>query len=91
VTNRGDFHYDLPAGESRPHLQEVYEGFGAKLPGPTQFLMDLSEIVKKFFLVLSLGAGAAIWGLVAFHQNRAGTRLLGCPAASSCDFRPYCA
>jgi type II secretory pathway component PulF len=26
-----------------PVFKDIYTGFGAKLPGPTQFLIDISE------------------------------------------------
>src|SRR6266545_3858942 len=32
-----------------PVFGEIYTGFGAKLPGPTQFLISLSNVVKKYF------------------------------------------
>ena len=31
-----------------PTFKDIYSGFGAQLPGPTLFLMDLSEIIKKY-------------------------------------------
>src|ERR1039457_256959 len=55
-----------------PTFKEAYSGFGAQLPGPTQFLMDLSEIVKKFFLVFIVGAGAAVWGWLYFIKTPPG-------------------
>src|SRR6266545_7291595 len=32
-----------------PVFAEIFSGFGAKLPAPTQFLIDLSNVVKKYF------------------------------------------
>jgi type IV pilus assembly protein PilC len=55
-----------------PTFKEVYSGFGAKLPGPTQFLMDLSDIIKKYVLVLIVGAGAAVWGWLHFIKTPPG-------------------
>src|SRR4249919_2400070 len=33
-----------------PTFKEVYSGFGAKLPGPTEFLIGISEIVQHYLL-----------------------------------------
>src|SRR5881628_1888488 len=35
-----------------PVFGDIYSGFGAKLPAPTQFLIDLSTIVKKYLVLL---------------------------------------
>ena len=34
-----------------PTFKEVYSGFGAQLPGPTQFMMNISDIAHKICLV----------------------------------------
>jgi len=44
-----------------PTFKEVYQGFGAKLPGPTEFMIGLSEIVQHYLLGLVILAGLAIW------------------------------
>src|SRR5271154_6931293 len=44
-----------------PTFKEVYSGFGAKLPGPTQIMMDISDVVRHDLLYLIFFAGAAIW------------------------------
>src|SRR5580700_8273535 len=44
-----------------PTFKEVYQGFGAKLPGPTQFLIDLSEILQHYLIYLIVLAGAGVW------------------------------
>ncbi len=55
-----------------PTFKDVYTGFGAKLPGPTQVLMDISDLVKHYLIVLILIAGAAIWGWLAFIKTPTG-------------------
>src|SRR5665213_86745 len=41
-----------------PVFQDVYQGFGAKLPAPTQFLMDISDLLRHWLiLVFIVGAG----------------------------------
>jgi len=55
-----------------PVFGDIYSGFGAKLPGPTQFLISLSEIVQRFFIVIILGMGAAVYGWFAFIKTKQG-------------------
>jgi type IV pilus assembly protein PilC len=58
-----------------PVFGEIYSGFGAKLPGPTQFLINLSDIIKKYFIVLILGMGGLVYGWLAFIKTKAGREL----------------
>jgi len=55
-----------------PVFGDIYSGFGAKLPGPTQFLIELSEIVKKFFILIILGIGGTVYGWLYFIQTKQG-------------------
>jgi len=38
-----------------PAFQKMFEGLGAKLPLPTQILINLSIIIKKYFIFLIIG------------------------------------
>lgn len=41
-----------------PVFGEIFNSFGAQLPAPTQFLINLSKFVQKYiFLILPVGAG----------------------------------
>jgi len=55
-----------------PVFKEVYSGFGAKLPGPTQVLMDLSDALRHYFIVFVLAFGAAIYGWLYFIKTPKG-------------------
>lgn len=55
-----------------PVFGEIYQGFGSKLPGPTQFLITLSEQVKKYFLLIILAAGGAVYGWLYFIKTPVG-------------------
>jgi type IV pilus assembly protein PilC len=55
-----------------PTFKDVYSGFGATLPGPTQLMIDLSEIVQKYFLLFIILAAAAIWGWFHFIKTTSG-------------------
>ncbi|MDP8298966.1 MAG: type II secretion system F family protein [Candidatus Tantalella remota] len=37
-----------------PVFKDIFSGFGAALPGPTQFLIDLSDGMRKYFLVYTV-------------------------------------
>src|SRR5215469_6492932 len=45
-----------------PTFKDIYSGFNAKLPAPTQFLIDLSAVVQHYLFVFIGLAGAAVWG-----------------------------
>jgi type IV pilus assembly protein PilC len=55
-----------------PTFKEIYAGFGAQLPAPTQFLIDLSDIVKEYLLVIIAGAVLAAWGWFYFIKTKPG-------------------
>jgi len=55
-----------------PVFAEIYSGFGSKLPGPTQFLMSLSNIVQHWFIAILLLGGGAVWGWLAFIKTPKG-------------------
>ena len=55
-----------------PVFKDVYSGFGAKLPGPTQVLMDISDLVRHWFILLAILAGAAIWSWFSFIKTKSG-------------------
>jgi type IV pilus assembly protein PilC len=55
-----------------PIFGEIFKDFGAKLPAPTQFLIDLSDFVRGNWYFLVLGIGGTIFGLRAFLRSRKG-------------------
>ena len=55
-----------------PVFGEIYTGFGGKLPGPTQFLISLSDMVKKYFIILILGMGGGVYGWLAWIKTKKG-------------------
>ena len=58
-----------------PTFGEIFSGFGAKLPAPTQFLIDLSEWMKKWWWLIGLCAGAVGYGWLAFIKTKVGLEL----------------
>jgi type IV pilus assembly protein PilC len=55
-----------------PTFKDIYAGFGAQLPGPTQFMINLSDIVKNYLIVLIAGAVLLIWGWFYFIKTKSG-------------------
>lgn len=55
-----------------PVFGEIYSGFGAKLPTPTQYLINISDVLKRWFLVFMIAAGAAVWGWIYFIKTPPG-------------------
>src|SRR5882724_5633128 len=44
-----------------PVFGEIFSSFQAALPAPTQYLINISNAVKKYFVLIALAAGAAIY------------------------------
>src|SRR5689334_13930888 len=55
-----------------PVFGEIFKSFGAALPAPTQFLIDLSHFVQKFILLILLGGGGAVYAWFYFIKTPAG-------------------
>ncbi len=55
-----------------PTFKDIYSGFGAALPGPTQFLIDISDIIKRFLILFIIGGVAAVWGWLYFIKTKSG-------------------
>ena len=55
-----------------PVFGDVYKGFGSKLPGPTQVLIDLSKFVQAYLLYILTVSGAAIYGWFAYIKTKKG-------------------
>src|ERR1051326_1154488 len=55
-----------------PVFGEIYSGFGAKLPGPTQFLISISNIIKHYILYILPAMGAGVYGWFFYIKTKAG-------------------
>ena len=58
-----------------PVFGEIFADFGAKLPAPTQFLIDVSDFVRGQWYFLILGIGGAIFGVRTFLRSTRGKQL----------------
>ena len=55
-----------------PVFGEVFSSFNAKLPAPTQYLINISNFVKSYFLLVAVAGGAAGYGWFYFIKTPAG-------------------
>jgi type IV pilus assembly protein PilC len=55
-----------------PTFKEVYSGFGAKLPGPTEFLITLSEFLQHYLLYCIVGLGLLVWAWLYYIKTKKG-------------------
>src|SRR6476646_7540514 len=58
-----------------PIFGEIFADFGAKLPAPTQFLIDVSNFVRGQWYFLILGIGGSIFGIRTFLRSTRGKQL----------------
>lgn len=55
-----------------PVFGEIYGGFGAKLPGPTQTLIDLSHWLQKWIYLILPAVGLGIYGWLMWIKTAKG-------------------
>jgi type IV pilus assembly protein PilC len=55
-----------------PVFGDIYKGFGAALPAPTQFMIHLSNIVQKFVWLIILVIGGGVYGWLSFIKTKVG-------------------
>ncbi len=55
-----------------PVFGDIFSSFGAKLPGPTQFLINLSEFVKSYVILIMLAMGGSVYGWIYFIKTPQG-------------------
>ena len=57
-----------------PVFAAMFSDFGAELPAPTQFLIDLSNFLKSYWWAIGIGGYAAYWFLNKFVKTPNGRR-----------------
>jgi type IV pilus assembly protein PilC len=55
-----------------PVFGEIYDGFDAELPGPTQFLIAVSDWMKAWWFMIIVGLVIAGWGWLKFIDTPKG-------------------
>ncbi len=57
-----------------PVFGDIFKSFDAELPGPTQFLITISNLVKSYILVIFLGGGGLVFGWLKFIKTPPGRK-----------------
>lgn len=57
-----------------PTFKSIFEGFGAELPFVTQFMIDLSDFLRKFFMVVIAAPFVFFWALKQYGKTEGGHR-----------------
>jgi type IV pilus assembly protein PilC len=55
-----------------PVFGEIYDGFGADLPGPTKFLITLSDLIRNNLLYIAPALGLVVYGWFAYIKTKPG-------------------
>lgn len=58
-----------------PIFGEIFKDFGAKLPAPTQFLIDVSDFMRGEWYFLLLGIGGVFFGIRYFLRSKRGKQI----------------
>ncbi|HLW36163.1 MAG TPA: type II secretion system F family protein [Chthoniobacterales bacterium] len=58
-----------------PIFGEIFKDFGAKLPAPTQFLIDVSDFVRGEWYFLLIGMASVIFGIRTFVRSTSGKQI----------------
>ena len=58
-----------------PIFGEIFKDFGAKLPAPTQFLIDVSEFMRNDWYLLIGGVAGTIFGIRTFLRSKRGKQI----------------
>jgi type IV pilus assembly protein PilC len=57
-----------------PMFQNIYKQLGGKLPVPTQILINISNVVRKWWWVVLLGEIAFVWGFRRWINSEEGRK-----------------
>jgi type IV pilus assembly protein PilC len=55
-----------------PVFGEIFKGFGADLPKPTQYLVNLSHFVQRYIILVLVAGGGAVYGWLYFIKTPVG-------------------
>lgn len=55
-----------------PVFQQMFEGMGRALPGPTQFLIDASKFMQSYFLFMVAGVVIIVYLIRRYYKTEAG-------------------
>lgn len=59
-----------------PIFSEMFLSFGAELPLMTQMIVDLSEFVQKYFVLIAVAITGMVWGFRTYISTMSGRRMI---------------
>ena len=57
-----------------PVFGEIFSSFGATLPAPTQYLINISHFVQRWILLILIAGGGGVYGWLHFIKTATGRR-----------------
>lgn len=57
-----------------PTFAKMFADFGGELPGPTKFVIALSNFLLKYIIVIIAAFFAAVWGVKKYYATKAGRK-----------------
>ena len=58
-----------------PIFANIYKDFGAKLPGPTQVLINISDIIRSYFVIVVVAVALAVFGIMRLKRTERGAEI----------------
>ena len=58
-----------------PIFADIFKDFGAKLPAPTQMLIQVSDLLRQYFVIVAVAVGAVIFGLTKLKKTKRGAEV----------------
>ncbi len=55
-----------------PVFEGIYKDFNAKLPAPTQLLIDVSHFIQNFWYIVLIGGGSLMFGFLKYIKSPGG-------------------
>jgi type IV pilus assembly protein PilC len=55
-----------------PVFADIFQGFGAKLPAPTQFLINVSNLLQNYILIVLPAMALMVYGWFAYIKTKQG-------------------
>lgn len=55
-----------------PVFGDIYKGFGAALPAPTQYLINVSNVMQKYFLLIIVLMAGGVYGWLYYIKTKPG-------------------
>ena len=58
-----------------PIFADIYKDFGAKLPGPTQVLIQISAIIRSYFVIVIAAVALTVFAIMKLKATKRGAEI----------------